>query len=86
MCSVALPNGEEADHTRRRGAVVIPTNKVRKRLYTIEEAGVYLGRSTWSVRRLIWGGTLPPVRHGRRVHIDIEDLDLFVQKNKLNIF
>ena len=62
---------------------MILNNKARKRLYTIEEAGEYLGRSTWSVRRLIWGGTLPPVRHGRRIHIDLMDLDAFIDRHKM---
>ncbi len=53
-----------------------------KRLYTIGEAAVYLGRSPWSVRHLIWAGQLPEVRAGRRVHLDIKDLDAFIDRNK----
>ncbi len=53
-----------------------------KRLYTIAEAAVYLGRSPWSVRHLIWGGQLPEVRTSRRVHLDIKDLDAFIDRNK----
>lgn len=59
------------------------SSKVVKRLYTIAEAGEYLGRSTWSVRRLIWGGILPPVRHGRRIHVDLMDLEAFVERHKM---
>jgi hypothetical protein len=33
-------------------------SKTLKRLYSLPEAAVYLGRSTWSVRRLIWNGEL----------------------------
>ncbi|MBA5871505.1 MAG: helix-turn-helix domain-containing protein [Nitrospira sp. CR2.1] len=83
MRPLAVPNGQEADHTRRRQEAMIPTNKARKRLYTIEEAGEYLGRSTWSVRRLIWGGTLPSVRYGRRIHVDLNDLDAFIDRHKM---
>ncbi len=54
-----------------------------KRLYTLHEAAIYLGRSTWSVRRLIWKGELPSVRAGGRVHVDVNDLDAFVEKNKV---
>lgn len=46
-----------------------------KRLFTIAEAGEYLGRTSWSAHHLIWCGFLQAVRNGRRVHIDIEDLD-----------
>ena len=54
-----------------------------KRLYTISEAAVYLGRSPWSVRHLIWSGQLPEVRAGGRVHLDIQDMDEFIEKNKV---
>ena len=54
-----------------------------KRLYTIKEAGIYLGRSVNSVRELIWDGKLPFVRVGRRVHLDIRDLDEFIEKHKV---
>ena len=53
-----------------------------KRLYTLSEAALYLGRSTWSIRRLIWKGDLPQVRAGGRVHVDIRDMDVFIDKHK----
>lgn len=56
--------------------------KVLKRLYTIAEAAVFLGRSTWSIRRLIWAEELPTVRVGRRVHVDVRDMDAFIDKHK----
>ena len=54
-----------------------------KRLFTLSEAGQYLGRSTWSVRRLIWRGALPQVRAGGRVHVDVRDMDAFIDRNKV---
>ena len=54
-----------------------------KRLYTLVEAATYLGRSTWSVRRLVWSGELPQVRAGGRVHVDVRDMDEFIEKNKV---
>lgn len=60
-----------------------PQSKPFKRLYSLQEAAVYLGRSTWSVRRLIWGGELPAVRAGGRVHVDARDMDEFIEKNKV---
>jgi excisionase family DNA binding protein len=56
-----------------------------KRLYSVEEAAAYLGRSEWSVRRLLWNGLLPEVRIGRRVQVDIHDLDSFIEHNKAPI-
>jgi len=57
--------------------------RVTKRLYNIKEAAEYLGRSKWGVRRLIWDGNLPHVRHGRRVHLDVADMDTFIERNKI---
>jgi len=57
---------------------------IKKRLFRLSEAAVYLGRSTWSVRRLIWSGELPAVRAGRRVHVDVRDMDEFVEKHKVS--
>ena len=53
-----------------------------KRLYSLPEASVYLGRTVWSLRELIWAGLLPIVRHGKRIWVDIHDLDAYVTKNK----
>lgn len=53
-----------------------------KRLYSITEAAHYLGRSAWSVRRLVWAGELPCVRGGRRVHVDVKDMEQFIEQHK----
>lgn len=58
------------------------TYPLPKRLFTLEEAGHYLGRTLWSMRELIWKGSIPVVRSGRRIFIDINDLDLYITKNK----
>ena len=55
---------------------------VSKRLYSVKEAGRYLGRSPWTIRRLIRDGCLREVRQGRRVMIDLVDMDLFIEKYK----
>jgi len=59
-------------------------NPSGKRLYTLREAAVYLGRSEWGMRELMWKGTIPVVRPdgGRKVFFDILDLDSFIDKNK----
>ena len=54
-----------------------------KRLYTLTEAATYLGRSTWSVRRLVWNGELAQVRAGGRVHVDVRDMETFIERNKV---
>lgn len=58
-------------------------NRVSKRLYSIKEASVYLGRTVWAVREMIWAGKIPIVRDGRRILIDIFDMDRWVDRNKM---
>lgn len=54
-----------------------------KRLYNLKEASVYLGRSVWGVRELIWAGKIPVVKDGRKMFIDIIDLEKYVENNKM---
>lgn len=60
-------------------------NPVRKRLLTIKESAEYLGRSEWGMRDLIWKHTIPVVKQQgcRKMYLDINDLDTFIEKNKL---
>jgi excisionase family DNA binding protein len=53
-----------------------------KRVYSIPEASVYLGRTIWAIREMIWAGKLPVIKDGRRRLLDIKDLDDWVEKNK----
>jgi excisionase family DNA binding protein len=57
-------------------------NETQKRLYSISEASVYLGRTVWGVREMIWAGKLPIVRDGRRILLDILDMEKWIEKNK----
>ena len=56
----------------------------RKRLYTLKEGAAYLGRSEWGMRELIWAGVIPVVKQqtARKIFLDINDLDRFVEANK----
>ena len=62
--------------------LMMKSTVIEKRLYSLDEAATYLGRSTWSVRRLIWNGDLPQVRAGGRVHVDVRDMEAFIEKFK----
>jgi hypothetical protein len=55
-----------------------------KRLYTIKEAAVYLGRTEWGIRELIWKQAFPVVKEegGRKLFIDIVDLENYINSNK----
>jgi excisionase family DNA binding protein len=58
------------------------SSPLSKRLYTLPEAATYLGRTIWSMRELVWKGSIPIVREGKRIFIDMKDLDQYIQKNK----
>lgn len=55
---------------------------MRKRLYSIKEASEYLGRSIWAVREMLWAGKIPYVKDGRRILLDINDMDNWIDQNK----
>jgi len=57
-------------------------NPLPKRLFTLKEAAHYLGRTLWSMRELIWKGSIPVVRDGKRIFLDIQDLEAYVTKCK----
>jgi len=54
-----------------------------KRLYSIPEAAFYLGRTVDALREMIWAGKILCVKDGRRVLIDIKDMDDFIERNKM---
>ncbi len=56
------------------------------RLLPLKAAGELLGLSTWALRERIWAGQIPVVRFpgGRKLYIDVRDLDRFVEKNKIS--
>ena len=53
-----------------------------KRLFTLKEAGEYLGRSVYSMRTLVWKGALPVIQDGRKMWVDLKDLDAYVENHK----
>ena len=67
----------------RNSQALFQTPPITQRLYTAQEAAEYLGRSLRSVRELIWAGKLPVVKVGRRIRLDLYDLDDFIELNKV---
>jgi excisionase family DNA binding protein len=55
---------------------------ISKRLYTLKEAALYLGRGLYGVREMIWRGEIPVIQTGRKQFIDILDLEAYVTRNK----
>ena len=54
----------------------------KKRLYTLREAGEYLGRPVWGIRELIRSGKIPVIQDGRKMYLDINDLDSYIDQYK----
>jgi excisionase family DNA binding protein len=57
--------------------------RIAKRLYSVDEASIYLGRTVWAVREMVWGGKLPCIKDGRRILLDIRDMEAWVEQNKI---
>jgi excisionase family DNA binding protein len=59
------------------------TSKLSKRLYNLDEAAHYLGRSKWAIREMLWAGKMPFVKDGKRILVDIQDMDRWIDKSKI---
>ena len=57
------------------------------RLLSLKKAAEWLGLTVWAMRERIWSGQIPVVRFpgGRKMYIDTEDLEAFVDQNKMTI-
>jgi excisionase family DNA binding protein len=55
---------------------------ITKRLYSIQEASIYLGRTVWAIREMLWAGKLPYIKDGRRILLDINDMNQWIEKSK----
>jgi excisionase family DNA binding protein len=53
------------------------------RLLSVELAAVYLGRTKPAIQHMIADGTLHTVRADRRVFLDKNDLDQWIERNKM---
>jgi excisionase family DNA binding protein len=61
---------------QREGAAAVPP-----RLLTVEQAATYLGRTVDAVQHMVAARRLPTVRDGRRVFLDIRQLDQWITQN-----
>ncbi len=72
----------DSGESRMTAAVRQPKQRHDKRLYSVEEAARYLGRTVWGVREMLWAGKIPFIKDGRRVLVDIDDMDEWIEKSK----
>jgi len=56
----------------------------RQKLFSVERAAEYIGRSEDAVRHMIASGKLPVVRIDTRISLDKEDLDRLIHQSKQN--
>ena len=61
------------------------TNPRAQRLYDLKAAAVYLGRSVWGVRELIWSGKLPVIQDGRKMYVDLYDMNRYIELEKTTL-
>jgi len=59
-------------------------NPLRKRLFTLKEAAVYLGRGEWGMRELAWSGEIPVVKKEKdhKLYFDDYDLNSYIDRSK----
>ncbi len=57
--------------------------QISPRLLTVREAAEYIGRTETAVRELVWNGKLAHIRTDRRVMLDIRDLDIWIDTNRV---
>ena len=74
---IAAKSSERLAESGREGG------KLRPRLFTVEDAALYLGRTKKGVQHLIAAGKLPTVKSDRRVFLDRKDLDEWIERGKI---
>lgn len=54
------------------------------RLLPLKQAAEWLGLTVWAMRERIWAGDIPVVQFpgGRKMFIDVQDMETFIQNNK----
>ena len=59
-----------------------PGGVIEPRLLTVKQAAVRLGRSREAVQHMVASRKLPTIRDGRRVFLDVKDLDDWIAANR----
>jgi excisionase family DNA binding protein len=55
--------------------------RIQPRLLTVDQAAEYLGRSKVAVQHMVAARRLPVVRDGRRIFLDVRELDRWIEQN-----
>ena len=54
-----------------------------RRLCSLADAAGYLAVSDWTVRQMVWRGDLPHIRRGKRILLDLRDLEGWIDREKV---
>jgi hypothetical protein len=54
----------------------------KKRLYSIKELTAAIGATDWFWRSQIWDGQLQYVQVGKKMFVDYQDVETFINNNK----
>jgi len=62
-------------------------NPMSPRLLPLKRAAEYIGLTVWGMRERIWAGQIPVVQFpgGRKMYLDVCDLESFIAENKRTI-
>ena len=71
--------------TIERTTAQIKTGQTGPRLLPLKKAAEALGLTEWAMRERIWAGDIPVVRFpgGRKMYIDVRDIEKFIERNKM---
>jgi hypothetical protein len=74
---------ELAENQPKKKAQGISNPQLRPRLMTLKEAAAFLGVGIWTMRDIVWSGSVPLVRFKRRMYFDVRDLEQLIERNKV---
>lgn len=57
-----------------------------KRLLSLKEVVKEIGGTMWFWRSQIWAGRIPVVQVGKKQWIDMQDLNAFIESNKIKMW
>jgi predicted site-specific integrase-resolvase len=62
-------------------------NPMSPRLLPLKKAAEYLGLTVWGLRERIWAGEIQVVQFsgGRKMYVDTNDIEAFIERNKKTI-
>lgn len=75
-------NAPEKTKVNQMPATGCAHNVPKKRLYSIKELVVEIGATEWFWRSQIWDGQLPYVQVGRKIFVDNNDVEKFIEEHK----